>query len=90
MKRSTCGNIQKTHPIIVINFKDNWKNDLQSMILRDRNHPSVIAWSIGNEIYERADTSGQRIASQLVRVVKSLDNSRPLLQQSAYSGTIPV
>ena len=59
-------------------FKDNWKNDLQSMILRDRNHPSVIAWSIGNEIYERADTSGQRIAEQLVRVVKSLDNSRPV------------
>ena len=59
-------------------FKDNWKNDLQSMILRDRNHPSVIAWSIGNEIYERADTSGQRIAGQLVRVVKFLDNSRPV------------
>jgi beta-galactosidase len=59
-------------------FKANWKNDLQSMILRDRNHPSVIAWSIGNEIYERADTSGQRIAGQLVRVVKSLDNSRPV------------
>ena len=59
-------------------FKNNWKNDLQSMILRDRNHPSVIAWSIGNEIYERADTSGQRIAGQLVRVVKSLDNSRPV------------
>jgi len=61
-----------------IYFKDNWKNDLQSMILRDHNHPSVIAWSIGNEIYERADTSGQRIAGQLVRVVKSLDNSRPV------------
>ena len=59
-------------------FKDNWKNDLQSMILRDRNHPSVIAWSIGNEIYERADTSGQRIAGQLIKVVKSLDNSRPV------------
>jgi beta-galactosidase len=59
-------------------FKANWKNDLQSMILRDRNHPSVIAWSIGNEIYERADTSGQRIAGQLVSVVKSLDNSRPV------------
>ncbi|MGC1391446.1 MAG: glycoside hydrolase family 2 TIM barrel-domain containing protein [Bacteroidales bacterium] len=59
-------------------FKANWKNDLQSMILRDRNHASVIAWSIGNEIYERADTSGQRIAGQLVRLVKSLDNSRPV------------
>src|SRR5665647_1556253 len=54
-------------------FKNNWKNDLQSMILRDRNHPSVIAWSIGNEIYERADSSGQRIAKQLVKVVKFPD-----------------
>ena len=59
-------------------FKANWKNDLQSMILRDRNHPSVIIWSIGNEIYERADTSGQRIARQLVKVVKELDNTRPV------------
>jgi len=59
-------------------FKENWKSDLESMILRDRNHPSVIAWSIGNEIYERADTSGQRIANQLINVVKSLDNTRPV------------
>jgi beta-galactosidase len=59
-------------------FNANWKNDLQSMILRDRNHPSVIIWSIGNEIYERADTSGQRIAKQLVKVVKQLDNTRPI------------
>ena len=59
-------------------FKENWKSDLQSMILRDRNHPSVITWSIGNEIYERADTSGQRIADQLVKVVKELDNTRPV------------
>lgn len=59
-------------------FKENWKSDLQSMILRDRNHPSIIAWSIGNEIPERADTSGQRIASHLVKVVKSLDITRPV------------
>ena len=59
-------------------FRRNWKSDLQSMILRDRNHPSVIIWSIGNEIYERADTSGQRIAHQLVEVVKELDNTRPI------------
>ncbi len=59
-------------------FRRNWKSDLQSMILRDRNHPSVIIWSIGNEIYERADTSGQRIAHQLVKVVKELDNTRPI------------
>jgi len=63
-----------------IYFKKNWKSDLESMILRDRNHPSVIFWSIGNEIYERADTSGVRIAKQLVSLVKSLDKTRPVTQ----------
>lgn len=61
-------------------FKTNWKSDLESMILRDRNHPSVIFWSIGNEVYERADTSGVRIARQLASAVKSLDNTRPVTQ----------
>lgn len=59
-------------------FKASWKSDLESMILRDRNHPSVIIWSIGNEIYERADTSGVRIAKQLAGCVKELDNTRPV------------
>ncbi len=59
-------------------FKENRRSDLESMILRDRNHPCVFAWSIGNEIYERADTSGVRIANQLVKVVRSLDNTRPI------------
>jgi beta-galactosidase len=59
-------------------FKEHWKGDLESMILRDRNHPSVIIWSIGNEINERADTSGQRIAKNLSETVKALDNTRPI------------
>lgn len=50
------------------------------MILRDRNHPSVILWSIGNEVFERADTSGVRIAKQLVAAVKALDKTRPVTQ----------
>ena len=61
-----------------IYFKANWKSDLESIILRDRNHPSVIIWSIGNEIHERADTSGRRIARQLTATVKALDNTRPV------------
>jgi beta-galactosidase len=61
-------------------FKDWWKKDLNSMILRDRNHPSVIIWSIGNEIEERADTSGLRIAGQLTREVHRLDPTRPVTE----------
>ncbi len=65
-------------------FKENWKNDLESMILRDRNHPSVIAWSIGNEIYERIDSSGQRIARQMAVAVKALDKTRPVTAAICY------
>jgi len=57
-------------------FKEWWVRDLESMILRDRNHPSVIFWSIGNEIYERADSSGVAIANQMVSLVKSIDPTR--------------
>jgi beta-galactosidase len=36
-------------------FADKWQSDLRAMIDRDRNHPSVIMWSIGNEVYERGN-----------------------------------
>ena len=67
-------------------FKDHWKEDIQSMILRDRNHPSVIMWSIGNEIPEAADSSGLRIAKNLVREVKKLDTSRPVTEAHVDMG----
>jgi beta-galactosidase len=37
-------------------FKDWWQRDMEAMIIRDRNHPSVVFWSIGNEINERGAT----------------------------------
>jgi beta-galactosidase len=57
-------------------FKDWWKKDLEAYILRDRNHPSVIFWSIGNEISERVDTSGLRITRQLADAVRKMDPTR--------------
>ncbi len=57
-------------------FKDWWKRDLDSMVLRDRNHPSVIFWSIGNEIPNRATPEGVAEAKELVDEVKRLDDSR--------------
>ena len=50
------------------------------MIMRDRNHPSVILWSIGNEIKERADSSGLRIAKDLIRIIKDVDQTRPITE----------
>ncbi|SHN33428.1 sugar-binding domain-containing protein [Mucilaginibacter sp. OK098] len=59
-------------------FKDWWQRDLTSMVLQDRNHPSVIMWSIGNEIYEAPDTSGYRISKRLSDKVRLLDPARPV------------
>jgi beta-galactosidase len=61
-------------------FKEWWKKDLKSMIYRDRNHPSVILWSIGNEINERADSLGYAIRKQLVKEVHALDSTRPVTE----------
>ena len=59
-------------------FKENWKKNLEAVIYRDRNHPSVILWSIGNEINERADSSGVRIARQLTETISEIDTTRPI------------
>ena len=61
-------------------FKECWAKDLESIILRDRNHPSVIFWSIGNEIYERADSSGIAIANQMISLIKGIDPTRLITQ----------
>ncbi|MGI4729250.1 MAG: beta-galactosidase GalB [Janthinobacterium lividum] len=59
-------------------FKQWHKQDLEDQILRDRNHPSVMIWSIGNEIPQQSDTSAYRIAPELAGIVHSLDTSRPI------------
>jgi beta-galactosidase len=59
-------------------FADWWQRDLSAMVLRDRNHPSVIMWSIGNEIPERAQPRGVELAKQLTEYIRTLDPTRPV------------
>jgi len=60
-------------------FWDEWhERDLRSLIKRDRNHPSIIAWSIGNEILEQWSSSGVQIARDLAKTVRELDDTRPI------------
>jgi len=61
-------------------FDDWWRRDITAMVQRDRNHPSVIIWGIGNEIPEVFTDKGGPIAKELVAQVRSLDNTRPLTQ----------
>ncbi|MCX6328114.1 MAG: DUF4982 domain-containing protein [Bacteroidia bacterium] len=55
-----------------------WQKDINSMVLRDRNHPSVIFWSIGNEVPERGKPEGAKLANTLASYVRTLDPTRPV------------
>jgi beta-galactosidase len=68
-------------------FDEWWKEDISSMVKRDRNHPSVIMWSIGNEIPERGEPGGAVTAKILTDYIKQLDPSRPVT--SAVNGLDP-
>jgi beta-galactosidase len=59
-------------------FKDWWQRDIEAMVLRDRNHPSVAMWSIGNEIPERGEPLGAQEAKTIADYLRSLDRTRPI------------
>jgi len=62
-----------------VSFDAWWQRDIESMLYRDRNHPSIILWSIGNELMERDGRSnGGKIARMLAGQVHSIDPSRPV------------
>jgi beta-galactosidase len=63
-------------------FKKWHERDLRDQILRDRNHPSVIIWSVGNEIPEQKSdslNSGARIMKELCSIIRKLDTTRPIV-----------
>ncbi|MBL4561434.1 MAG: DUF4982 domain-containing protein [Labilibaculum sp.] len=61
-------------------FKDWWKTDLADFVHRDQNHPSVVMWSIGNEVPGFPGEQQKTIVSYL----RSLDNTRPVTQARGY------
>ena len=60
-------------------FPDWHEPDLRSMIRRDRNHPSVVIWSVGNEVGEQGTQKGFTLGTKLARIVHEEDATRPVM-----------
>jgi beta-galactosidase len=58
-------------------FDRDWQRDLGDFLLRDRNHPSVFMWSVGNEVENQGSEKMRKILKTLVSFVRTLDD-RPV------------
>lgn len=69
-------------------FRDNWQKDVALMVRKDRIHPSVVLYSVGNEIPEIGTPHGAKLCHELCEAVRALDPTRYTL--SAINGVFTV
>ncbi|MBN2182590.1 MAG: DUF4982 domain-containing protein [Sedimentisphaerales bacterium] len=61
-------------------FEEWSERDLRDFIRRDRNHPSVVMWSVGNEVREQPQEGGHEVLRRLAEIVHDEDKTRPFTQ----------
>jgi beta-galactosidase len=61
-------------------FQEWWQRDITNLVVANRNHPAIIMWSIGNEIWEQWMPHGRQWAIRLQGLCHALDPSRPVTQ----------
>lgn len=61
-------------------FDTHYRDDIHAMVLRDRNHPCIISWSIGNEVIERKDIRVVHTAKLLKAAILECDPTRPVTE----------
>ncbi|MGC0369662.1 glycoside hydrolase family 2 TIM barrel-domain containing protein [Microbacterium sp. SLBN-111] len=59
-----------------VGFADHWRRDVEAMVAKDANHPSVVLYSIGNEILELGSAHGAVWSRRLAEAVRGLDDTR--------------
>ena len=57
-----------------------WKRDFENLVLVHRNHPSIVMWSIGNEIPDQGSATGYKYTVEIQRLIHELDGTRPCTQ----------
>jgi len=78
-KRKTTGDYHRV-------FASRWESDLRMILARDRNHPSVVMWSIGNEIHEAGSPWTAEQAERMVKICHELSPELPVTQAICSPG----
>ena len=59
-------------------YKDWWKRDIRNLVYANRLHPSIVMWSIGNEIPEQGMKEGNRMTREMQNYIHQIDKTRPV------------
>ena len=78
MKPLIPGTTEKNKYDYGCDFEAWWEADTTAMVERDYNHPSVILYSIGNEVAEPCEKKGLQVGSAMIECIHSHDHTRPV------------